>query len=134
MVQPVERPKVRPMKLIDLLKPAHGQGTIESLIASGLTILSFSMFLLLGYRGLVYFTARHSINELLFCLSSLKPQADCETEFRHRTQSFLVFKETSLLHVQKNPQEIVVTFDIQAPGTPDMRIQRKLRQPLERNI
>ena len=122
------------MRLRTKLKEQNGQALIESVVASSLTVFSFSVMLMMGYRGLVYFTARHSVNELLFCLSSLKSQSTCESEFKKKTQSFLLFKESSELNIKKNATSILVSFQVQAPGTPPMILQRKLLQPLERNI
>ncbi len=116
------------------LREQKGQALIETIFTSGVTLISFSVMLLMGYRGLVYFTARHSVNELLFCLSSLKSQSFCEAEFNKKTKSFLVFKESSKLKIEKNSRQVVVSFQIQATGTPDMRLERTLLQPLERNI
>ena len=117
-----------------ILRQEKGQALVEMIFTAGITLLSFTVMLMMGYRGLVYFTARHSVNELLFCLSSLKSQSTCEVEFKSKTAKFLIFKETSKLKIYKNPREITVAFQIQAPGTPPMLLKRKLLQPLERNI
>ena len=117
-----------------ILQEQKGQALIETLCISGATLLSFSLILMMSYRGLVYFTARHSVNELLFCLSSLKSPTTCEMEFNKKTQSFLLFKESSNLKIKKNKFEILVSFQVQAPGTPSILLERKLLQPFERNL
>ena len=116
------------------LREQKGQALIETIFISGVTLISFSVMLLMGYRGLVYFTARHSVNDLLFCLSSLKSQSVCESEFNKKTKAFLIFKESSQLKIDKNSRQVVVSFQIQALGTPAMRLERTLLQPLERNL
>ena len=122
------------MRLRGKLKDQRGQALIESILTAALTVASFSVLLMMGYRGLVYFTARHSVNELLFCLSSIKPQSACESDFKQKTQAFLIFKESSELTIKKNASGIVVSFQVRAPATPPMLLERKLLQPLERNI
>lgn len=116
------------------LRQQKGQALIETIFTSGVTLISFTVMLLMGYRGLVYFTARHSVNDLLFCLSSMKSQTFCESEFNKKTKSFLIFKESSQLKIEKNPRQIAVSFNIQAAGTPALRLERTLLQPLERNL
>ncbi len=116
------------------LREQKGQALIEAVFTSGVTLVSFTVMLMIGYRGLVYFTARHSVNDLLFCLSSLKPQSVCESEFNKKTKAFLIFKESSNLKIDKNSRKVVVSFQIEAAGTPAMRLERTLLQPLERNL
>ncbi len=111
-----------------------GQALIETILTSGATFLSFSLILMISYRGLVYFAARHSVNDLLLCMSSIKTQNICEFDFRKKTTSFLLFKESSSLKIEKNEKEILISFQVQAPGTPAMLLERKLLLPMERNL
>jgi hypothetical protein len=111
-----------------------GQSLIEALLASMATLLSFGLVLMMLYRGLVYFTARHCLNELLLCLASMTVQIECEQAFKKRTEAFLIFKENSQVLVRKHKDDIRVAFLIKAPGTPDMELKRKINLPLKRNL
>ncbi len=117
-----------------MLRSEKGQTLIEALFAGAAAVLSFGLLLMMLYRGVVYFSARYCVNELLFCLASLSSQNECENEFKSRTKKFLIFKENSKLKIRKTKNEIVVEFLVEAPGTPDMKLQRKLQLPLRRNF
>lgn len=118
------------------MKPLNskGQSLIEALSVGMMTLLAFSITFMILYRALVYFTARHCVNELIFCLSSLQPEAECKNKFTKQKDAFLIFKETSDLKVHKSQKQIIVAFEVSATGTPDLRIERRLRLPLEENI
>ena len=117
-----------------ILHEQKGQALIETIFTAAVTLIAFTVMLMMGYRGLVYFTARHSVNDLLFCLSSMQSQRTCESEFKGKIKSFLIFKETSNLKIEKNSQQIFVAFQVQSPGTPPMLLERKLLLPIERNL
>lgn len=116
------------------MKNQTGQSVIEALFAGTATVVSMSLLLMMLYRGLVYFTARYCLNDLLFCLTSLSAQATCESEFKAKTKRFLIFSESSNLRVTKNSEEIKVGFFVQSLGTPDMELNRQIKLPLKRNL
>lgn len=111
-----------------------GQALLETMLVAATSFISFIVLILMVYRGLVYFTARHSVNELLFCLASLTPKTQCEQEFQAKIKTFLIFKESSQTEVKKTRSQVSVRFKVFAPGTPALQIERKLLLPLKRNI
>jgi hypothetical protein len=112
----------------------RGQSLIEAIVTSTTLFLAFFFMTAISYRGLVYFTARHCVNEMLFCLVSLTPEQDCQKKFTEQTKAFLVFKETSKIRVEKSPHFKRVIFEVSAPGTPDMKIEREIKLPLKNNL
>lgn len=116
------------------LENQKGQSLIEALVTSTTLFLAFFFMMALTYRGLVYFTARHCVNAMLFCLVSLTPEQDCQRKFAEQTKAFLVFKETSNVKVEKSANYKRVIFEVSAPGTPDMRIEREIKLPLKDNL
>lgn len=116
------------------IKDQKGQSLIEAAMASTVLLLVFTFIMALSYRGIVYFAARHCVNQMLFCLVSLTPEGDCKARFEHQAKSFLVFKETSAVRIEKSFNFKRVIFEVSAPGTPDMRIEREIKLPLKDNL
>ncbi|MNL05548.1 hypothetical protein D3C87_1261540 [compost metagenome] len=64
---------------------------IESVLTLPLLILAFSAILLLGYRGLVFYSVDTQLHEALICLDDETASA-CRANLEKRIRPLLVFK------------------------------------------
>ena len=70
---------------------AKGQALAESLLTLPLLILAFSAILLLGYRGLLFYSVDTQLHEALICLDD-ESAWTCKTQLEKQIRSLLVFK------------------------------------------
>lgn len=111
----------------------RGQALIESLLTLPLLILAFSAILLLGYRGLVFYSVDTQLHEALICLDDDNVSA-CRADLEKRIQPLLVFKIPFSVELRRSGSsargEVRIDFTPLMKRSPAMIIRKELSFPL----
>ena len=111
----------------------RGQALIESLLTLPLLILAFSAILLLGYRGLVFYSVDTQLHEALICLDDDKVSA-CRAGLEKRISLLLVFKIPFSVELRRSGSsargEVRIDFTSLMKRSPPMIIRKELSFPL----
>jgi len=105
-----------------------GQALVESLLTLPLLILAFSAILLLGYRGLVFYSVDTQLHEALICLDDDSPFT-CRTRLEKSIRPLLVFKIPFSVELRRSGSqargEVRIEFKSLLGKTPSPMILRK---------
>lgn len=111
-----------------------GQALAESLLTLPLLILAFSAILLLGYRGLVFYSADTQLHEALICLDDASV-ATCKTELQAQIRRLILFKIPFSVELRKAGShasgEVRIEFRNLMKHKSDMIIRKQMSFPLK---
>jgi hypothetical protein len=110
----------------------QGQALLESLLTLPLLILAFSAILLLGYRGLVFYSVDTQLHEALICLDDQSTSA-CRADLEKHIRPLLVFKIPFSVELRRSGSsargEVRIDFDNHMKSPP-MIIRKEMSFPL----
>lgn len=101
-----------------------GQGAIEAVITLPLLIFVVSAFILLIYRGIIFYFADYQLHEALLCTES-SPVQQCENELTKRLQPLLLGNTHSKITLVKGFR--VTSGEILIDLKPPMQLEKKLK-------
>jgi hypothetical protein len=113
-----------------MMNNQKGQALIEALYAGLITMVSVTLFASALYRGIIYFTARHWVKDLVLCAASLSSKSECIEDFKKKTSGLVIFDRPPEPKINKLNKEIIVSLDVDAIGTTAMTVSRKIKLPL----
>lgn len=102
-----------------------GQGMVEAIVTLPLVLLVGSAFILMIYRGMVFYFADYQLHEALLCTESVPPKT-CKDELQNRLNKILITKPTTRISLNKNRGN--TTGQISINLRPPLHIEQKLKR------
>lgn len=111
-----------------------GQALVESMLTLPLLFLALSAILLLGYRGLVFYSVDTALHEALICLDDDSASA-CHTQFEKQIKPFLMFGVTFAIELRRSGSlargEVRIGVSNYMKRLPSMIIRKEMSFPLK---
>lgn len=112
---------------------SKGQALAESLLTLPLLILAFSAILLLGYRGLVFYSADTQLHEALICLDDASV-AHCKGQLQSQVRQLIIFKIPFSVELRRAGSqasgEVRIEFQNLMKHNSNMIIRKQMSFPL----